>query len=364
MTLVLAGFGSAYPEHALAQEDAAELHATFCGLDATRARTLRALYRRAGVRRRHSAVLDASEGPLSGRQSFFPPARDDDDRGPATAARMERYEALAPGLAVEATRAALHAADAGPDQVSHLITVSCTGFIAPGLDTRLVAALDMPAGTTRTHVGFMGCQGALNALRVASSFVDADPGALVVVCAVELCSLHFAYGWDPDALVANALFADGAAAVVARDASVAAPHEWRARASGTVMLPDSRDDMTWRVGNHGFRMTLSPRVPDLIEARIGAWLRSWLAQHDLAMEDVRSWAVHPGGPRILTAVEKAAGLDRSQTQVSREMLAEHGNMSSPTILMILERLRNAGASTPCVAIAFGPGLVAEAVLIV
>jgi predicted naringenin-chalcone synthase len=364
MTVALVGFGSSFPENTLLQSDASELHATFCGLDDTRARTLRVLYRRAGVKRRHSAVLDRSEGPLSSRQSFFPPTEGEHDRGPTTAARMERYEALAPGLAAEASRRALKEGGVCPEQVSHVVTVSCTGFIAPGLDTRLIETLALPAGTRRTHVGFMGCQGALNGLRVATSFVEADPEAVVVVCAVELCSLHFAYGWDPDALVANALFADGAAAVVARASSRAPEGSWRVLANGSVVLPESREDMTWRVGDHGFRMTLSPRVPDLIEARVGDWLRSWLAEHGFGLDDVRTWAVHPGGPRILTSVEKAAGIDRSQMQTSWDVLSDYGNMSSPTILFILQRLQAVEAPRPCVGIAFGPGLVAEAVLIV
>jgi predicted naringenin-chalcone synthase len=352
------------PEHTLSQEDAAELHATFFHLDETRARTLRALYRRCGVRRRHSAILETSEGPLPGRQSFFPPVRGEDDRGPQTAQRMQWYEAVAPGMAADASRAALDAAGIGPEEVTHLVTVSCTGFIAPGLDTQVIGTLGLSASTRRTHVGFMGCQGALNGLRVADAFVDADPGAVVVVCAVELCSLHFAYGWDPDTLVANALFADGAAAVVGRSAPEAGDDEWRVAASGSVLLPDSREAMTWRIGDHGFRMTLSARVPEVIETHLGDWLKSWLAEHGMTMEDIRTWAVHPGGPRILTAVEKATGLERTRTQVSRDVLAEYGNMSSPTIFFILDRLRAADAPRPCLGLAFGPGLVAEAVLIV
>lgn len=364
MTMVLAGFGRAYPEHTLEQGEAAELHATFLGLDARRARTLRALYRRSGVKRRHSAILEATDGPLEERQSFFHRARSGEDRGPPTGLRMERYEAAAPGLAVEASGGALRAAGVCAEQVSHLVTVSCTGFIAPGLDTRIIGALGLPASTRRTHVGFMGCQGALNGLRVADSFVRADTNAVVVVCAVELCSLHFAYGWDPEMLVANSLFADGAAAVVARAAADTSQGEWRIEACETLLMPDSAGEMSWRIGDHGFRMTLSARVPDLIEAHVGAWLESWLSRHGLRIDQIRSWAVHPGGPRILTAVEKAAGLDRAATQVSRDVLAECGNMSSPTILVILQRMRAAAAPTPCVAMAFGPGLVAEAVLIV
>jgi predicted naringenin-chalcone synthase len=239
MSLALTGFGTAHPEHTLSQEDAAELHATFCRIDPVRARTLRALYRRSGVSRRHCAVLNRSDGPLETRQSFYPPARDDQDCGPATARRMEFYEAVAPGLAAQACRSALASAQACPERVSHLVTVSCTGFVAPGLDAHVIGALGLPPTTRRTHVGFMGCHGALNGLRVADSFVDADPDALVVMCAVELCSLHFAYGWDPEMLVPNALFSDGAAAVVGRSVGSAPPGAWRVEACGTYLLPDS-----------------------------------------------------------------------------------------------------------------------------
>lgn len=364
MSMALTGFGTAHPEHSLTQHDAAELHATFCRIDEVRSRTLRALYRRSGVSRRHCAVLDTSEGPLAERQSFYPAARDDDDRGPPTARRMELYETVAPELAAQASRRALEAADVCADQVSHLVTVSCTGFIAPGLDAHVIGALGLPRTTRRTHVGFMGCHGALNGLRVAESFASADPDTVVVVCAVELCSLHFAYGWDPDMLVPNALFADGAAAVVGRPVVDASAGEWRVEACGTLLLPDSEEDMSWRIGDHGFRMTLSPRVPDIIAARVGDWLGSWLGEHGLGVEDIASWAVHPGGPRILGAVERAAGLGKEQTQTSRDVLGEFGNMSSATVLFILERLRASDAPRPCVALAFGPGLVAEAVLIV
>jgi len=363
MSLALTGFGTAHPEHTLTQQDAAELHATFCRIDPTRSRTLRALYRRSRVSRRHCAILDRSDGPLVGRQSFYPQARDDQDNGPPTAQRMELYEAVAPDLAAQASRRALEAADVCAEQVSHLVTVSCTGFIAPGLDVRVIGALGMPSATRRTHVGFMGCHGALNGLRVAESFGDADPNAIVLVCSVELCSLHLAYGWDPQMLVPNALFADGAAAVVGR-ADGAPPDEWRVEACGTLLLPDSEEDMSWRIGDHGFRMTLSPRVPEVIAAHIGDWLTGWLGEHGLGIRDVGSWAVHPGGPRLLSAVERGAGLAKEQMQVSRDVLSEFGNMSSATVLVILDRLRTARAPRPCVALAFGPGLVVEAVLIV
>jgi predicted naringenin-chalcone synthase len=361
MTLALAGIGTAVPEHSITQGEAVELHSTLCRIDPARSRTLRALYRRSGVDRRHSALLETSTGELPSRQSFYPAARGDDDPGPATARRMERYEAHAPPLAARAAAGALRAAGIAARDVTHLVTVSCTGFAAPGVDAHLVEVLRLPADTQRTHVGFMGCHGALNGLRLADSLVRADPAAVVVVCAVELCSLHFAYGWHPEMMVPNALFADGAAAVVGRAAG-APGARWSLASSATLLIPDSAGDMSWRIGDHGFRMTLSARVPDLIAATLGEWLRAWLCDHGLAVADVGAWAVHPGGPRILEAVERAVGLDRERTRASREVLAAFGNMSSATVLFTLDRLRSGGAPGPCVALALGPGLVAEAAL--
>jgi predicted naringenin-chalcone synthase len=361
MTMVLAGVGTAVPEHAITQAEAVELHSTLCEIDAERTRTLRALYRRSGVSRRHSVLLEASSGPLLERQSFYPPARDDRDQGPATALRMERYETHAPTLARAAAASALHGAGLCGRDVTHLVTVSCTGFAAPGIDTRVIDALGLPATTQRTHVGFMGCHGALNGLRVADSLVRADPSAIVLMCSVELCTLHFAYGWSPEMMVPNALFADGSAAVVGR-AALDPADRWSMTSSATLLIPDTANDMSWRIGDHGFRMTLSARVPDLVAEGVGDWLRGWLGENGLEVGDVGSWAVHPGGPRILGAVERALGLTKESTRTSLEVLADYGNMSSATVLFTLDRLRSEGAPGPCVALALGPGLVAEAVL--
>jgi predicted naringenin-chalcone synthase len=191
----------------------------------------------------------------------------------------------------------------------------------------------------------------------------------VLLCSVELCTLHLAYGWDPERLVINALFADGAGAVVGvpvedTGAGGAASSDWSVAASGTLLLPDSLDAMSWRIGDHGFLMSLSASVPDLIKAHVGDWLHEWLAEQGMAFDDVKTWAVHPGGPRVLTAFGQATGLDSSAFAASREVLSAYGNMSSATILFILDRLRQRQAELPCVALAFGPGLVVEAALIV
>ena len=179
---------------------------------------------------------------------------------------------------------------------------------------------------------------------------------------MELCTLHYHYGWEAQKVIANALFADGAAAVVGAPDGAAPPETWQVAATGSCLIPDSATAMSWVIGDHGFEMSLSKFVPRLIAMHLRPWLEGWLHRHGVAIDQVGSWAVHPGGPRILDAVEESLCLPRRATDVSRAVLAEHGNMSSPTILFILDRLRAAEAPRPCVALGFGPGLMAEAVL--
>ena len=157
--------------------------------------------------------------------------------------------------------------------------MSCTGFFAPGLDLALIRGLGLPATVECAQVGYMGCHGAMNGLRVARAFGAADPEARVLLCATELCSLHYNYGWDPQKIVANAIFSDGAAAVV----GTGGQEPWHVTATGSCLLPESADAMTWTIGDHGFEMTLSRRVPELIARHLRPWLESWLAQHDVAL---------------------------------------------------------------------------------
>jgi predicted naringenin-chalcone synthase len=358
MSMILAGIGTALPPYRISQADAAEIAKQYSCETAAQERLFVTLYRRAGVDGRNSVVLDTSEGPLDSRQSFYT------STAPTTLERMRKYEAEAGSLAVAAGASALRDAGIAPGRVTHLVTVSCSGFYAPGFDITLLKQLPLPAGVARTHIGFMGCQGALNGLRVARAFLEADPAACVLLCALELCSLHHQYGWDADRIVANALFADGAAAVVAVAGELAEAPRYRVIASGSTVIDDSEDVMSWRIGNHGFEMTLSPRVPDLICQYLRPWLESWLAEYHLDVTRVGSWAVHPGGPRILAAFSEATDVDRLALEISHQVLADHGNMSSPTILFILDRLRRTEAPRPCVALAFGPGLTVEAALLV
>lgn len=344
MPLSLLGIGTAVPTQRISQRQALALAPQMDTASPRQQRLLERIYQRSGVEHRHCVPVATSANPT-------------------TAERMRRYQPAALDLALRASRLAL--ADAGVDgtAITHLITVSCTGFGAPGFDLALMASLPLSSGVARTHVGFMGCHGALNGLRVARAFVEADPRACVLLCAVEVCSLHLQEGWNPDHIVANALFADGAGAVVAVGGEPSAAGTLQLIASSSTVLPDSAALMGWIIEDHGFAMALSTRVPSLIAAQLRPWLDRWLEAQGVGLEGIGQWAVHPGGPRILTAVMESAALDPARIDVSTAVLRQFGNMSSATILFILERLRGRASDGPCLALGFGPGLTVEAALL-
>ncbi len=359
--MTLTGAGTAVPTHTIRQEDAARI-AVELGTTRKHQRTLRALYLRSGVKQRHTVVMESRGEGQPPEQTFYPASSGPTDRGPSTAQRMQKYEQEAAGLAESASRGAICSAGISASDITHIVTVCCSGFAAPGVDVALVDRLNLSRDVERVHVGFMGCHGALNGLRVARGLVAATPGACVLLCAVELCSLHHQYTDDPEQLVANALFADGAAAVVVQE-GVAGGAGWQFVSQASTVLPDTSEMMSWRIGDHGFEMSLSPQVPDVIRRELKPWITRWLSRTALEVDQIRSWAIHPGGPRILSAAAEALGLTPDQLTDSRQILETHGNMSSPTVLFILQRVMASPHSSPCVLLAFGPGLTIEAALV-
>lgn len=362
MSFAIHGIGTATPPDSVNSEKGLAIARLLAGPDVRTSTWLGPIYSNSGVERRFQvigglAMQDALAGTNHTSSPFLPTA-ENEGRGPTTQERMLAYADDAGPLALRAAAKAMAEAAFAPDTITHLVTVSCTGFAAPGVDLALIAGLGLNPTVQRTHIGFMGCHGALNGLRVANGFASSDSAARVLLCAVELCSLHYYYGSAADKLVANAIFADGAAAVV----GMAAPADWSLTVSGSYLIPDSADDMRWTVGNHGFEMTLSRRVPGLIARHLRPWLQSWLGDNGLSLDSIGSWAIHPGGPRIVEAVEESLALPHGALAASRAVFAEYGNMSSPTVLFVLDQLRRQCASRPCVALGFGPGLVAEAAL--
>jgi predicted naringenin-chalcone synthase len=355
------GIGTASPP-TIPQEQTLQLAIELARPGSEQQAWLSRVFLRSGIEER-SVVLAGGENPLDSLRRFYPRAAGAEDRGPTTAVRMARYAVEAPPLAAAAASRALIDSKTEPAAITHLITASCTGFFAPGLDACLIGQLRLLPNVHRLHVGFMGCHAAFNALAAARDAVLADPAAKVLVCCVELCSLHMAYGWEPDKLVANALFADGAAAVVVGKATAGPSNGWRLRDTSSFLLPDSLGAMTWRIGDHGFEMTLSQAVPTLVRRHLRGWCQTWLARHDLQLTDIAGWAIHPGGPKILSAVAHALDLPPQALRHSRRVLAHHGNMSSATVLFILEQMAEEIPAGPCVAIGLGPGLMAEGMLL-
>jgi predicted naringenin-chalcone synthase len=307
-------------------------------------RLARRVIRRSGIDARHSCVPDFTrkgEPLLLG------------ERSPPTSARMAAFREHAPPLAAEACRRAMASAGVEAGDITHLVVVTCTGFYAPGPDADLVELLGLRAGVERTLVGFMGCYAAFNGLRVARDAVTARPGAKALVVCIELCSLHFRPDAAPDNVVANALFGDGAAAAVVANDDGSGALVGLGRGS-TRIAPGTGGEMGWTIGDDGFRMTLSSYVPQLVAADLASFVAP------LADGTTSSWCVHPGGRAILDHVEDALSLPSEALASSRAVLRDVGNVSSGTLLFVLEREVARLAEGDCgVMLGFGPGLTLE-----
>ena len=366
MTMIITGLGTAVPEVSITQTAAYDATQQLCCETDEHRRVMELLYQGAGVEARGTVLLREAAEMEVASSLFFRPRSDGDDYGPTTRDRMEKFEQHAITLAIQSSERAIAQADVDLSEITHLVTVSCSGFQAPGFDIGLIQTLGLSPDTSRTHVGFMGCHGAFNALRVAKAYVDSDPAAVVLVCSVELCSLHHHYGWATDKVIANALFADGSAAAICRSAApdqIPLHAKYRMIRSGSHVLPKTLNAMSWQIGDHGFEMRLSQKVPALIEQNLNGWMRTFLAKEGLTIEDIRGWAVHPGGPRILDACVTALSLASDSVAPSREILARYGNMSSATVLFLLNHLKQQPIHGPVVALGFGPGLTIEGMLL-
>lgn len=309
----------------------------------------------------------AQRSGISHRYSCFEPQADmkNGDTGgfytlgafPGTGARMALFEEWAPRLAKRAVDALALCEDEAP---THLVAASCTGFTAPGVDQLLVEALDLDPSIERTMVGYMGCSAAVNALRVAHHIVRSEPDAKVLVVNLELCTLHLQEADRLETILSALLFGDGAsAALVSAERKGVALRDFRA-----ATLPDPQDLITWRISDSGFLMGLSGEVP----ARIAEALQHEMARNDAGgilrgsrPADYDLWAVHAGGRSVLDAVEQGFELGPEALAFSRGVLSDHGNMSSATIMFVLQRmLAEARSSTANgFGMAFGPGMVAE-----
>lgn len=362
----LYGLGTALPPHAASQGDiqtfmSRVLQASGGDKASSGAPFLERLYASSGIKKRHSVLPDYSaESPED--FTFFP-KNWALEPFPSTARRMEAFEVWSVDLAERAARAALKRTGFAPAEVTHLVLTTCTGFFAPGPDLALVERLGLRPDVQRSLLGFMGCYAGFSAMRLAGDIVAADPGAVVLTLSVELCTLHFQKRPTPEFQVANSLFADGAGAAL-----FAAPGA-RPGGLGDLALcrgslaPGSRDQMSWRIGDTGFEMSLDRRVPRTIERHAPAFVSDLLARAGLSRAEASRWAPHPGGKGIVTALTECLRLEEGQTESALGVLGDCGNMSSATIFFVLEREFARGGG-PMVALGFGPGLTMEGAVFV
>jgi predicted naringenin-chalcone synthase len=313
-----------------------------------------------GIDCRHTVVPDY-DLPLEQR-TFF--GRSLDFRPePSTERRNQLFEREAGTLALEACRALTPAP--WQSRVTHLVTASCTGFSAPGFDVTLLRALGLSPRVERTHVGFMGCFAGFSTLRLARHICAAEPSALVLIVHVELCSLHVRLCSDPEVMVANCIFSDGAAAALVgggRHEDLALRPQLALIGAGSFLLPEGDGDMTWSIGDFGFHMTLSPRVPHLLSKYLPTAFQTLLQENGVPRDSIRHWAVHPGGAAILRNAERALELAPGSLALARELLRSHGNMSSATLWFLLDRIRHEPAPGVVYGCGFGPGLTLESAL--
>ena len=319
------------------------------------------LYAHSAIERRASVVRDFLPDAEPG---IFYDRATDTFLCPSTGARNALYTEAARTMFPTIATNALAASGFAPEQLTHLVTVSCTGFFQPGPDFAILKALGLSANVERYHLGFMGCYAAFPALRMAKAFCEANPEAVVLVVCLELCSLHVQWTAAMDDLLAGSVFADGASAAV-----VSAHHPrgpaLRLDAFSSAIAPAGDSDMAWTIGDVGFAMRLSSYVPEIIQTNVKEAIQPILKKAEQTQERITHWAVHPGGRAILDRVERGLDLPESALAASREVLRNCGNMSSATLFFVLKELQSRGITPEdsLLAMAFGPGLTIETALL-
>jgi predicted naringenin-chalcone synthase len=361
------GLGTALPPYDYTQESLSEWLSTALskGKRGGLARRLPQLLANTGIETRYSCLPDARFTP---DQSSFVP-----DDGPGkrvtTAERMAIYQREAVPLGRAAAQAALDdfataarlTPEAAAASITHLIVVSCTGFFAPGLDQAIARQLGLGPRVERLLVGFMGCAAAFNALHTANQIASGRPDARVLVVCVELCSLHFQADTSLADLIATSIFADGAAACLVGVPSAGYAGDYLTIVgSYSALVPDTSEEMVWRIGDHGFTLNISSRIPELVAAAAPEALATLFS----TPARPAFWAIHPGGRSIVDQLEGIWDLSPEEVAPSRNVLRQYGNMSSPTILFVLKEIRaklRTSSQQPStgIAMAFGPGLVIE-----
>jgi predicted naringenin-chalcone synthase len=359
----ITSIGTASPENKFSQDTLANFMIKAMQLDGDNSRVLKTIFKASGISTRHSVLEDYGRDCdfsfYSNTPNFEP--------FPSTERRLKIFREHALSLSSKAIHDALNKFPAfDKSTITHLIVVCCTGMYAPGLDIDIVKHIGLSHTVQRTCITFMGCYAAFNAIKAADSFCKSEPDAKVLIVCTELCSLHFQKQATDDNLIANALFADGAAALL-MEAQTKSSMSLVPIGFHSDLQPNGEQDMAWTVGDAGFEMKLSTYVPDIIKDGIKKLTLTLLSKIDRQLADIRYFAIHPGGKKILAAIEDELGLTKEQNYPAYNVLKNFGNMSSPTVLFVLKEIFNDLKTTDnnehVLSFAFGPGLTLESMML-
>ncbi|MBA2250214.1 MAG: type III polyketide synthase [Chitinophagaceae bacterium] len=354
----IVSIATAVPQYKHKQEDILTFMQNVYAMNEVDKRKLKFLYHQSAIDTRYSVLPDYGR---SANDWEFYPATENLEPFPNLELRMKWFNDTAPALSVNAIENCI-TEKIDKSEITHLITVTCTGLSAPGLDLQIMEALDLSSNIFRTSVNFMGCYAAIHALKLADAFARENKDAKILVVCTELCTLHFQQKNSMDNIASSLLFGDGSAAVlVTHDDS---PFDGlHIKNFYSEVSFKGKKDMSWGLSSSGFLMTLSGYIPDLIEEDFNTLTEHALENAKLEKEDISHWCIHPGGKKILTAIQKSIDLPAESLQHSYNILKDYGNMSSPSILFVLreisDELKNKKAKANIFGAAFGPGLTME-----
>ncbi len=357
----ITAIATATPDYGHTQEDLFTFAEKAYCRDATESRKLKFLYRQSGIDMRYSVLQDYN---LPAAERTFFSTRDDLEPFPSLEKRMQKYNETSVDLSVECIRKCILGKIA-PGDITHLVTVSCTGMSAPGLDLQVMQSMDLSPTLQRTSVNFMGCYAAIHGMKLAQGFCAAMPAAKVVVVCTELCTLHFQKEATQNNMMSSMLFSDGCAAMLVQNDEEGKGFQLDHFFSYVAFK--GKNDMAWELSGQGFLMTLSGYVPELIKADFNQLVSQALASAGRTAAEVTHWCMHPGGKKILEVIATSLSLEKEDLVHSYEVLRKFGNMSSASIVFVLQRilleLESGGTQNALVlGAAFGPGLTMETFL--
>jgi predicted naringenin-chalcone synthase len=349
--------GTSLPAHRHQQEEIMHFMQHVYAMNEADKRKLKFLYHQSAIETRYSVVADYNK--KINEWKFYPQS-ENLEPFPSLELRMIWYNKYAPPLSVDAIRDCIDKHLSAKD-ITHLITVSCTGMSAPGLDLQVMELMDLPKNIYRSSVNFMGCYAAIHAMKMADAICKHDTNAKVIIVCTELCTLHFQKEPTADNIASSLLFADGAAAMLITHDSFD-KHGLHIDDFYSEVVTKGKKDMAWELSSTGFLMTLSGYVPELIEEDFESLVNRALLHAKKTTKNISNWCIHPGGRRIVDAIAKTLKLPQTALQHSYDVMREYGNMSSPTILFVLKKIMQQltnGSQAEIFGAAFGPGLTME-----